>query len=91
MFYFTPLPGFFSPFPRGTSSLSVTQEYLALRGGPRGFTRDFSCPMLLGIRLSQLSFQLQDFHLLWCSFSLLRLTALVYVVVPQPQSASTLV
>ena len=35
MFYFTPLPGFFSPFPRGTGSLSVTQEYLALRGGPR--------------------------------------------------------
>jgi hypothetical protein len=23
-FYFTPLPGFFSPFPHGTSSLSVT-------------------------------------------------------------------
>lgn len=33
MFYFTPLPGFFSPFPRGTGSLSVTQEYLAFRGG----------------------------------------------------------
>jgi hypothetical protein len=30
-----PLLGFFSPFPRGTGSLSVTQEYLALRGGPR--------------------------------------------------------
>ena len=28
-----PLPGFFSSFPRGTVSLSVTQEYLAL---PRG-------------------------------------------------------
>ncbi len=33
MFYFTPLPGFFSPFPHGTSALSVIQEYLALRGG----------------------------------------------------------
>jgi hypothetical protein len=51
MFYFTPLPGFFSPFPRGTGSLSVTQEYLAFRGGPRGFTRDSSCPVLLGIQL----------------------------------------
>jgi hypothetical protein len=51
MFYFTPLPGFFSPFPRGTGSLSVTQEYLALRGGPRGFNRDFTCPDLLGIQL----------------------------------------
>ena len=27
-------PGFFSPFPHGTTSLSVTQEYLALQGGP---------------------------------------------------------
>jgi hypothetical protein len=31
---FTPLPGFFSPFPRGTCSLSVITEYLALEGGP---------------------------------------------------------
>jgi hypothetical protein len=52
MFYFTPLRGFFSPFHRCTISLSVTQEYLALRGGPRGFTRDSTCPMLLGIRHS---------------------------------------
>ncbi|GAV76609.1 hypothetical protein CFOL_v3_20082, partial [Cephalotus follicularis] len=29
MFYFTPRWGFFSPFPHGTTSLSVTQEYLA--------------------------------------------------------------
>ncbi|CAN1201497.1 hypothetical protein LINPERHAP1_LOCUS44421 [Linum perenne] len=34
MFYFTPRRGFFSPFPHGTTSLSVTQEYLALQGGP---------------------------------------------------------
>ena len=33
-FYFTPLPGFFSPFPHGTCSLSVIREYLALEGGP---------------------------------------------------------
>jgi hypothetical protein len=67
MFYFTPLLGFFSPFPRGTGSLSVTQEYLALRGGPRRFTRDFTCPMLLGIQLVSFYFRLQDFHLLGCS------------------------
>ena len=47
MFYFTPLPGFFSPFPHGTSSLSVTKQYLALRDGPRLFIRDFSCLVLL--------------------------------------------
>ena len=33
-------------------SLSVTQEYLALRGGPRRFTRNFTCSMLLGIQFS---------------------------------------
>ncbi|CAM0149128.1 unnamed protein product [Urochloa decumbens] len=33
-FYFTTHWGFFSPFPHGTTSLSVTQEYLALQGGP---------------------------------------------------------
>ena len=29
-----PYLGFFSPFPHGTSSLSVSQEYLALPDGP---------------------------------------------------------
>ena len=42
---------FFSPFPRGTSSLSVTSEYLAFRGGPRGFQQGFTCPAVLGIPL----------------------------------------
>ena len=46
-----PSPGCFSPFPHGTSSLSVTREYLGLGGGPPGFTRDFSGPVLLGISL----------------------------------------
>jgi hypothetical protein len=42
---------FFSPFPHGTSSLSVSQEYLALRDGPRKFRQDFTCPALLRILL----------------------------------------
>ena len=68
MFYFTPLPGFFSPFPHGTGSLSVVQEYLVLRGGPRKFKRGSTCPSLLGIQfLKCLCFRLQDFHLLWYS------------------------
>src|SRR5437667_5304108 len=46
-----PSPGCFSPFPHGTSSLSVTREYLGLAGGPARFTRDFSGPVLLGIPL----------------------------------------
>ncbi len=48
---FTPLAGCFSPFPRGTRSLSVTIEYLALEGGPPGFGQGFTCPDLLGIPL----------------------------------------
>ena len=91
MFYFTPLPGFFSPFPRGTGSLSVAQEYLALRGGPRRFNRDSTCPGLLGIQLVSLNFRLQDFHLLWCSIQLLRLAARFHLAVPLPQQLKPLV
>ena len=47
-YYFTPLPGYFSPFPHGTYSLSVTKEYLGLADGPARFTRDFRGPVLLG-------------------------------------------
>ena len=50
-----PSPGFFSPFPRGTSSLSVSQEYLALRDGPRGFPPDCTCPAVLGYLLRSAS------------------------------------
>ena len=42
---------FFSPFPHGTGSLSVSGEYLALADGPAGFTQDFSCPALLRVPL----------------------------------------
>ena len=48
MFYFTPLPGFFSPFPHGTRLLLVTYYIFVLRGGPREFKGDFTCPPLLG-------------------------------------------
>ena len=47
-----PCSGFFSPFPHGTSSLSVSQEYLALPDGSGGFRQDFTCPALLRILLS---------------------------------------
>src|ERR1700686_1249024 len=42
-----PYQGFFSPFPRGTGSLSVINEYLALEGGPPRFRPGFTCPVLL--------------------------------------------
>ena len=37
-----PSPGFFSPFPRGTSSLSVVVSCLALDRGRPGFRQGFS-------------------------------------------------
>ncbi len=62
-FYFTPLPGFFSPFPHGTGSLSVDYEYLALEDGPPIFKQDFSCPALLFIRLVlSMSFRIRGYH-----------------------------
>ena len=42
-----PSSGCFSPFPHGTCTLSVTEEYLGLEGGPPMFRQDFTCPALL--------------------------------------------
>ena len=61
--YFTPLPGFFSPFPHGTSSLSVDYEYLALEDGPPIFRQDFTCPALLVVHLvPQPTFLVRGYH-----------------------------
>ena len=42
-----PSQGFFSPFPHGTGSLSVTNEYLALPDGPGRFPQGSTCPAVL--------------------------------------------
>jgi hypothetical protein len=64
-----PSQGCFSPFPHGTGSLSVANEYLALRDGPRRFPRDFSCPAVLRyLPTEPVRFRLQDCHLLWSHF-----------------------
>src|SRR5688572_2793298 len=42
-----PSPGFFSPFPHGTGSLSVGREYLAFEDGPPMFRQDCTCLVLL--------------------------------------------
>jgi hypothetical protein len=61
-----PSQGFFSPFPHGTGSLSVSREYLALRDGPRGFSRDFSCPAILrNLSSKPVSCHLPGCHRLW--------------------------
>ncbi len=48
-----PSQGFFSPFPHGTGSLSVANEYLALPDGPGRFKQGFSCPALLRSHLKE--------------------------------------
>ena len=67
--YFTPLPGFFSPFPHGTGALSVDHEYLALEDGPPIFRQDFTCPALLVVHLVlPQCFRLRGYHPLWPDF-----------------------
>ena len=88
VFYFTPLPGFFSPFPLGTCSLSVTREYLALRNGLRSFRQDSTCPALLRILQEPSVFRLQDFHPLRFNFpvnSTILMVSYSYIEVLQPQ------
>ena len=67
----------FSPFPHGTGSLSVSQEYLALADGPAGFTQDFSCPALLRILNSLINLRVPDYHRLWSLFPK-RSTSLIF-------------
>ena len=67
--YFTPLPGFFSPFPHGTGSLSVDHEYLALEDGPPIFRQDFTCPALLvATSVPHIDFRVRGYHPLWPHF-----------------------
>ena len=48
-----PSTGCFSPFPHGTSSLSVVCTYLALEDGPPRFRQGFTCPAVLGNDLQE--------------------------------------
>ena len=63
--YFTRHLACFSPFPHGTSALSVIEEYLGLEGGPPGFTRDSTWLALLGIPLGVVHVRIPGFHRLW--------------------------
>ena len=61
-------PGVLFTFPSQYSALSVTEEYLALRGGPRSFPQGFTCLVVLWIPLCHLKFRLRGFHPLWLVF-----------------------
>ena len=55
-------PGVLFTFPSQYFALSVTEEYLALRGGPRSFPQGFSCPVVLWILPLLLKLRLRGFH-----------------------------
>ena len=63
-----PYSGYFSPFPYGTGSLSVSEEYLALPDGAGKFRQNFSGSALLRILLVLLNLYLRDYHPLWFNF-----------------------
>ena len=63
-----PYLGCFSPFPYGTGSLSVSEEYLALPDGAGRFKQDSSGPALLRILLVHINLRLRGFHPLWLNF-----------------------
>ena len=61
-------PGVLFTVPSQYFALSVTKEYLALRGGPRFFPQGSTCLVVLWIPLCHLSFRLRGFHPLWPAF-----------------------
>jgi hypothetical protein len=63
-----PCSGCFSPFPYGTGSLSVSEEYLALPDGAGNFMQNSSGSALLRILLVHVNLYLQGYHLLWLHF-----------------------
>jgi hypothetical protein len=63
-----PCSGFFSPFPHGTGSLSVSQEYLALPDGAGNFPQGVSNPAVLRIPLCLYCFPVRSSHALWRAF-----------------------
>ena len=63
-----PCSGFFSPFPHGTSALSVFEEYLALPDGAGRFPQGVSDLAVLRNSLGYYSLRVRSFHALWRAF-----------------------
>ena len=55
-------PGVLFTFPSQYYTLSVTEEYLGLEGGPPVFPPGFTCPAVLWIQLALSGFRLRDYH-----------------------------
>ncbi len=61
-------PGVLFTFPSRYYSLSVTNSYLALGGGPPCFPQDFSCPAVLWYHRSTSCFAYRAFTVSGCAF-----------------------
>ena len=61
-------PGVLFTFPSQYYALSVTKEYLALRGGPRSFHQGSTCLDVLWILLRWSEFRVRGSHPLWPAF-----------------------
>ncbi len=61
-------PGVLFTFPSQYSALSVTKEYLALRGGPRPFPLGSSCPVVLWIPRRRPRLRIRGSHPLRLAF-----------------------
>ena len=77
---------YFSPFPHGTGSLSVSQKYLALPDGAGSFRRDSSGPALLRILPGSAPLPIRGYHPLWFNFpEIFHYKFTVHVAVLQPR------
>ena len=63
-----PCSGYFSPFPHGTGSLSVSEECLALADGAAGFRGDSTGPHLLRVPKQATKIPVRGSHPLWPAF-----------------------
>ena len=86
-----PYSGFFSPFPHGTGSLSVSQEYLALADGAARFRQGFTGPALLRILIALISYVYGIITLYDEPFQTLLLVIHIVRTALQPHNASTMV
>ena len=82
-------PGVLFTFPSQYYALSVTKEYLALRGGPRVFSQGSTCLDLLWIPPCQSTFHLRGFHPLWPAFPGRSVKSFGSIPRSEPRSART--
>ena len=84
-------PGVLFTFPSQYYALSVTEEYLGLRGGPRVFRQGSTCLVLLWILLVFRGFRIRGSHPLWPAFPKPFSYPCMYLLQSEPHGARTMV